>query len=269
MPATGRGRGQRKNPIWPARAGEVADQGRTPSGRKRPVRYTTALARRICDRLAAGEILYAMCREPGMPTPEGIALWARQKPEFCEALVAARRAGGRPAGTRGPVSTYCPEVAQEIFERLCEGQGMTVIGRDPTMPSTSTIQHWRRRYPEFEEAYQLGKRIQAERMCDESLELAMGATPETAYVTHVKLSHLRWMTGVLAPRQFRVRMVEPDEGPKMTTLLIRRFEIEVDPESGKRKVVAYCPNPYTGQVEREDTPGWERPGGPNMGCLPA
>jgi hypothetical protein len=30
---------------------------------------------------------------------------------------------------------------------------------------------------------------------------------------------------------------------------------------GEMKVVAYCPNPVTGEVEREDAPGWESPAG--------
>jgi len=42
---------------------------------------------------------------------------------------------------------------------------------------------------------------------------------------------------------------------------MRRFEIEVDPQTGAKKVVGYCPNPETGEVEREDVPGWRPPPG--------
>jgi hypothetical protein len=42
---------------------------------------------------------------------------------------------------------------------------------------------------------------------------------------------------------------------------MRRFELEDDPETGKRKVVCYAPNPVTGQEEREDVPGWQPPPG--------
>ena len=44
-------------------------------------------------------------------------------------------------------------------------------------------------------------------------------------------------------------------------MLIRRFEIETDPETGEEKVVAYCPNPLTGEVECEDVAGWRPPPG--------
>ena len=52
----------------------------------------------------------------------------------------------------------------------------------------------------------------------------------------------------------------------MKRLLLRKFEIEVDPATGKKVVVAYCPNPDTGEVEREDTPGWRQ--APNSAALP-
>lgn len=90
--------------------------------RRTPVRYSAELAVRLCKRLARGELLYHIARTRGMPTAEAVAKWAREKPDFAGALLAARRAGGRPAGTRGPAFTFSEEVADEIFERLCEGR---------------------------------------------------------------------------------------------------------------------------------------------------
>jgi hypothetical protein len=237
-------------------------------GKKRRayVQYSPELAVRLCKRLARGELLYHIARTRGMPTAEAIAKWARDKPDFAEALLAARRAGGRPAGTRGPAFTFSEEVADEIFERLCEGESLTRIGRDPTMPSLSTIFHWRRRIAAFEETVQLGMRIRAEVMADDGAETAEAATPETAYLTHVRLTHTRWHVGVLAPRVFRLKTVEPERGPAVTKMLFRHFEVEVDPETGVKRVAAWCPNPETGQVEREDAPGWRPPAG--YGRLP-
>lgn len=228
---------------------------------KTPVRYSAQLAVRLCRRLARGELLYQIARSRGMPTPEAVAKWARDKPDFAEALLVARRAGGRPAGTRGPAFTHSDAVDAEIFERLCEGESLTAIGRDPTMPSLSTIFYWRRRRPAFEEMVQRGMRIRAEVVSDEGWEMACAATPETAYLTQVKLNHLRWMAGVMAPRVFRLKMVEPIKGPEEVKTLFRHFGVEVDPETGAKMVVAWCPNPETDAVEREDTPGWRPPAG--------
>jgi hypothetical protein len=111
----------------------------------------------------------------------------------------------------------------------------------------------------------MGKAIQAERFCDLACELAAEATPQTAYLTHVRLTHLRWTAGVMAPKVFRLKPVEAPAERKELNVLMRRFEIEPDPERpGKNRVVAYCPNPETGEVEREDVPGWREPPGVSM-----
>jgi hypothetical protein len=75
----------------------------------------------------------------------------------------------------------------------------------------------------------------------------------------VRLTHIRWMAGVMAPKAYRIKPVEPAAAQRTLDVVMRRFEIEEDPQTGARTVVAYCPNPHTGEVEREDTPGWEPP----------
>lgn len=238
------------------------DGGRAPGrARKKPVRWSEALAKRLCARLAGGELLYRILAEDGMPTAEGVAKWAKERPEFGEALLAARRAGGRPAGTRGCPFTYTEEIGEEIFERLCEGQSLTGIGRDPTMPSLSTIFYWRRRIPDFEERVQLGMRVRAEIACDTGWELAREATRETAYLTDVRLKQLRWMAGVMAPRVFKLKTVEPEKPVKTVDVMFRHFEIEVDKATGERRVVAWCPNPATGFPDRESEPDFRFPPG--------
>ena len=239
--------------------------------------WSEDLARTICERVAGGEMLYPVLREKGMPTPQSVARWARERPEFGADLLEARRIGGRPVRgvdslgrvkAGGGVWSYCEEAAEAVFERLCDGESLTSIGHDPTMPSLSTIFHWRRCIPDFDDAVTRGQRISAERVCDLGWEMAKAATPETAYLTHVQLAHLRWKAGVMAPRAFKPRPVEPEAPQKTMSILMRNFEIEVDEETGEKRVVAYCPNPLTGEVEREDTPGWRPPGDKTMIPMP-
>lgn len=256
-------------PADAAEAPSLWTLGPAPARRRVYVRYSPELVARLCERLAAGEMLYRICREADMPTPEGLAKWMKDKPDVREAVTLARDAGGRPLGQRGPASTYSEAVAGEIFERLCEGESLCAIGRDPTMPSISTIFRWRRRRADFEDAIQDGRQIQGEMFCDLGWEIARAATPETAYLTHVRLTHLRWTAGVMAPRLARLKPVEPEPRRKVKTILFRHFKVEVDPETGKRKVVAYCPNPDTMELEREDTPGWRQPGDRDTFSLPS
>ena len=231
------------------------------SERKVGVAWSARVAEAICARVASGELLYQVLREAGMPTPQTVGRWAHEREAFGTALAAARRAAGRSAKGGGAWS-YCQPVADEVFERLCEGESLTAIGADPTMPCMSTLFHWRKRFPEFNAAVQLGKEIQAERFCDEGWQTIRGATPETAYLTHVTLTHLRWYAGVMAPKAYRLKPpVEPEAPRPEMTILVRRFTIETDPETGQRRTVAWCPNPETGEVECEDVPGWTPPPG--------
>jgi hypothetical protein len=240
-------------PLWTRTRGTVA--------------WSDGLARRLCERVASGELLYAVCREAGMPTTQSVARWARERPDFGEALMAARRAGGRPARGGGGVWTYCEATAREIFHRFCEGESLTAICRDPTMPSISTVYYWRRALPEFNETLAVAREIQAEGLRDLGWEMAQAATPENAYLTHVRLTQLRWMTGTMAPKIYRTKPVEPEVPRQTLNVLFRHFKVETDPITGKDKVVGYCPNPETGEVEREDAPGWRAP--PGSQPLPA
>jgi hypothetical protein len=220
--------------------------------------WSEELAEAICERVAAGELLYEVCRAEGMPTPQSVARWARERPAFARALAEARRRGGRTA-QGGGVWRYCEETANLIFERLCEGESLTTICKDAEMPAISTVYHWRKRFPEFNAMLRLAREIQAELFCDTAMQMAREATPETAYLTHVRLTHLRWSAGTMAPHAYRTKPAEAPRPPEEVKVLFRGFKIERDPETGKDKVVAYCPNPYTGRLEREDEPGWRPP----------
>ena len=55
--------------------------------------------------------------------------------------------------------------------------------------------------------------------------------------------------------------VEPPPQVQDKRIPMRSFTVEVDPETGQKKVVAWCRNPETGKAEREDTPGWRPPPG--------
>jgi len=245
-------------------------QGPAPRGRKwlrekAAAPWSPRLAKAILERVAQGELLYVVLREAGMPTPQSVGRWAKARPEFGAALAKARLAGGRSPGKGGGVWGYCQEMADAVFERLSEGESLTSICADPTMPSMSTVFYWRRRFPEFDEAVRVARAIQAERLCDLGWEAAQDATPETAYLTHVRLTQLRWTCGVMAPRAYRPRLVEPQGPREELSILMRKFTIEEDPATGKKKVVAWCPDPQTGEVIREDMrPDWRPP----PGCQP-
>jgi hypothetical protein len=146
-----------------------------------------------------------------------------------------------------------------IFDRLCEGESLTTICKDPALPCMSTVHAWRKRFPDFAEMMRTAREIQAELFCDVAMDMVREAKPDTAYMTHVQLTHLRWTAGNMAPARWRTRPVEPEAARAELRVLYRGFKPEVDPQTGAMRVVAYCPNPDTGRMEREDAPGWTPP----------
>lgn len=75
---------------------EPAERGHT--------RYGRELTRKICERLANGELWHRMAGEPGMPAYATFYDWKRRHPEFAEAVAAAQEAA----------ADYCADRALEV-----------------------------------------------------------------------------------------------------------------------------------------------------------
>lgn len=69
---------------------------------------------------------------------------------------------------------YSDELAQEICQRISEGQGVALIGRSEGMPTPSTIHKWLLdgKHPEFQKKYEQAVNIRAEHLFEEILEIA-------------------------------------------------------------------------------------------------
>lgn len=221
-------------------------------------RFTAAVAREICTRVTAGESQTDICAEDRMPTIHTLRRWARRYGAFGRALARARALGGR-QGT-GPVSGYDAAIAQEIVARIGEGETMTSIGADPAMPCGRTIYLWRKLHPEFAEDVRVAREVVAERFSDLGWKLAMEATPETAYLTHVRLNQLRWTAALMAPGTHGpMKPTEPPTPRKVQNVLLRHFKLEVHPETGQQRVVGFCPDPRTMQPVRDAEGEWSDP----------
>lgn len=196
--------------------------------RRGEVRFSLEVARAVCARVASGESQVSICGDPSMPSRASVLRWSKERPKFAKALAKAKAVGGRKAN--GYPSTYCAATAHEIFERMCEGEGINSICRDPGMPAFSTVYYWRRQFGDFRELMATARQIQAERFCDLGWEIACEITPETAYATHVKLGQLRWTAAALAPRRYgRIKPVEGEDaaasGTGLTVVLKRYSEL--------------------------------------------
>ena len=168
------------------------------------VRWSAALEAAVVARVAEGRTLRQIEREPGMPVFSTIQRWLGKRPGFRAAVDAARAASGRrfAASGKGPASSYCRETAEVIFERLCAGEALDAICRDPDMPVRSTVYRWIRDVAEFRVEVALAREIQGDALGARALRIVDEATAKTARLAEVRLRHLRWHAGKLAPTRF-------------------------------------------------------------------
>ncbi len=69
----------------------------------RPTDYTAEMGDRICDGLAAGKSLEAVCKGAGMPSPRTVYRWLRKHDEF-----------------RQNYARACEDRADKIFDEIIE-----------------------------------------------------------------------------------------------------------------------------------------------------
>jgi hypothetical protein len=221
---------------------------------------TEAVASAICGRIAAGEPLMAVGRDPAMPHRTTIRNWANRHPDFrarlAEAmrearlerrrldreLAAARAARPLPA-KGGSASTYRHEVGQAICARLANGESLVSIARDPEMPSYVTVFNWLERHSDFADAYVIARQVQADYLFDEAREVALASTHATVWADRLRFDTIRWQTARLAAKKYCERVIVEAEVAAMrarddaaregVTVVIRRFTDAPDPEAGE------------------------------------
>lgn len=220
------------------------------------VRYCEALGAAICRRVAAGESLRAIGREPGQPHRTTVRGWADSRPEFGEALRAAYRqarisqrmrdrqqaaalAARAPPLRGGKASSYTDDLGEAVCARLANGESLTAIGRDPDMPGYGTVLKWVKRHPQFEAMYVEARAMQADYLFDEARDVAQATTPKTVWADRLRFDVIRWQAARLAPRKYSERLMtgEPDEDRHMTVVVRHFSDAPVEGRDGESRVL--------------------------------
>ncbi|MDO8801710.1 hypothetical protein [Phenylobacterium sp.] len=184
---------------------DAADAAQAPAAARtaRPWRrYTEVLATVICQRVAAGESLSAICRDPGMPTRDTVRIWRRDRAGFAARLTQAQFDGRHLAGRGGG---YCPHVAGLICDRLALGMSLRQACALEGMPGETTVYGWLRRHQDFLDAYARARVLQAHRRFDQVWEIAEAADKEGAFLAKVRIDAARWQASRLAPKRYGLK----------------------------------------------------------------
>jgi hypothetical protein len=129
--------------------------------------------------------------------------------------------------TRGRQSSYTPDVAAEICQRLANGETLRAICRDSHLPAESTVRQWALDDLEgFSAQYARAREIGYHGMFDEMLEIADdgssdraerknadGSTSQVLDTEHVQRSKLRvdarkWMLSKALPKLYGERITQ-------------------------------------------------------------
>jgi hypothetical protein len=121
--------------------------------------FDPALADRILARVVQGGALpKVLASDPALPSPKVLARWRRENREFDRLLTGAMVIGGRVRRRVKRRSPRCTEALIEtIMQRIIYGASLASLGREPHMPSASTLRAWKRRDPEFARALAIAR----------------------------------------------------------------------------------------------------------------
>lgn len=129
----------------------------------------------------------------------------------------------------GRPTTYTPQVATIICERIADGESLRRICRDEDMPGRTTVWQWLDAHPEFAAQYARAREMQAEGFFEEIIEIADDGrrdyqeTDEGAFLVdhdHIQRAKLRvdarkWVAARMAPKRYGEparNIAKPDDG---------------------------------------------------------
>lgn len=138
----------------------------------------------------------------------------------------------------GRPSKYSEELAQEICDRMVEGEDLATIAKDPNMPSRVTLWRWQAEKPDFEAGIARAREALAEHDAHMIGEIARTTTKATAEADRVRLAAYQWLASKRAPKRWGDKIgidakVEVQSGPSdnlMTFLAI----VEKNSGNGKK-----------------------------------
>lgn len=108
-------------------------------------------------------------------------------------------------GKAGRPSKYSQELADEICNRMIEGESLLKICRDDHLPTRMTIYNWYDAHPEFYARCRRAREGLADFLVDEIEELASKTTEENYQSMKIKISTKQWRAMKMAPRIYGER----------------------------------------------------------------
>lgn len=128
----------------------------------------------------------------------------------------------------GRPSSYTPEIAAVISERIANGEGLNSICRENGMPSKSVVMRWLDKETvegqAFRDRYARARLRQADTLFDEALEIADDTAGDWVVVNgkkvpakelvqraRLRVDTRKWAAGKLSPQKYGDKLLHTDE----------------------------------------------------------
>jgi hypothetical protein len=101
----------------------------------------------------------------------------------------------------GRKSTYTPEIADEICERLAAGETLRMIAATEGMPAPSTVVDWTRTDEQFSARYASARKDGLDAIAEQMVEIADNED-EDANSRRVRVDTRKWLLSKLRPDKY-------------------------------------------------------------------
>lgn len=133
--------------------------------------------------------------------------------------ITRRKAGAQPVAqsSAGRPTNYSESLADQIVNRMINGESMVVICRDESMPSRSTVYDWFDANPDFRTRCARAREGLADYLVDEIEQMADDTNEDNYQSMKVKISTAQWRAMKMAPKIYgdrsRTEITGADGGP--------------------------------------------------------
>lgn len=127
-------------------------------------------------------------------------------------MAEGKHAGGRP-------SKYTEVLAQEICDRISNGESLKHITDGSDMPSRPTVHSWLLTMPEFLNKYEVAKAMQADVFADEMDDIAHNEGIDTQRARLI-IDTRKWTASKLKPKKYGDKVDVTSDGEKLEGLVI-------------------------------------------------
>lgn len=100
----------------------------------------------------------------------------------------------------GKPTAFSQEIADQLCERLADGESLRFICQDQNMPTKAAVFRWLSANAEFADQYARARETQADSLFDDILVIA--DTEEDTNKARVKIDARKWMAGKMRPKVY-------------------------------------------------------------------